>query len=519
GYVLGEASYVKAALLGLKGDGKTGFLRQIDELFSPDGYYTEGPYYQRYALQPFELFASYIDRYDATRKIFAYRDGMLVKAVYALINLSYEGKFFPLNDAIVEKGIDSPELIQALAIVYVRNKDPQLLSVSTAQGSVAFSREGAVVATAIAAGLSKPFVFKPQRFRDGAKGDEGAVAVLRAGSGKRAQAVVFKATAQGMGHGHFDRLSYIYYDARREVLTDYGAARYLNVEAKRGGRYLPENESWAKQTLAHNTLVVDERSQFDADADVAQPVPTQFLEFGDTPEGLQFASARLVNAYAGQSIMRAVMLYTPKGGRPLLIDVVRARGQGTHAYDLPFWYRGVFLDATVKFAPRTQTLEPLGKANGYQHLWRKAEADISGPQRVSWFNTDRFYSLHIDAPEVSKAVLAQLGANDPEDNLRPERALILRATGQKAFNSACVLESYGDYDPAAESARDTQAALKSVRLFQDGARDLVRLTGRDGKETAIGIDWGGASEGQVAAEGASWRWRGVIGVASKGGQA
>ncbi len=52
GYLLGDRDLVDKALLGLDKSGKAGFLRQLDLLFSPDGYYAEGPYYQRYALQP-----------------------------------------------------------------------------------------------------------------------------------------------------------------------------------------------------------------------------------------------------------------------------------------------------------------------------------------------------------------------------------------------------------------------------------------------------------------------------------
>ena len=43
--------------LNLKGYKEGGFLAQIDYSFSPDGYYTEGPYYQRYAMYPFLIFA------------------------------------------------------------------------------------------------------------------------------------------------------------------------------------------------------------------------------------------------------------------------------------------------------------------------------------------------------------------------------------------------------------------------------------------------------------------------------
>src|SRR3546814_10720994 len=65
-----------------------------------------------------------------------------------------------------------------------------------------------------------------------------------------------------MGHGHFDRLGWLYYDETGAVVTDSGAARFLNVDAKHGGRYLPENDSWASTTIAHTPLVVDEQSHF-----------------------------------------------------------------------------------------------------------------------------------------------------------------------------------------------------------------------------------------------------------------
>jgi len=38
GYALNDPDYVRKALYGLAGDGGSGFLRQIELLFSPDGY-------------------------------------------------------------------------------------------------------------------------------------------------------------------------------------------------------------------------------------------------------------------------------------------------------------------------------------------------------------------------------------------------------------------------------------------------------------------------------------------------
>src|SRR3546814_20539196 len=81
GYLLGDRDLVDQALLGLDKSGKAGFLRQLDLLFSPDGYYAEGPYYQRHALQPFFVFAAATAAHDPQRKIFAYRNGTALKAI------------------------------------------------------------------------------------------------------------------------------------------------------------------------------------------------------------------------------------------------------------------------------------------------------------------------------------------------------------------------------------------------------------------------------------------------------
>ena len=43
GYVLNDKNFVDQALYGLDKSGNAGFLKQLDNLFSPDGYYEEGP--------------------------------------------------------------------------------------------------------------------------------------------------------------------------------------------------------------------------------------------------------------------------------------------------------------------------------------------------------------------------------------------------------------------------------------------------------------------------------------------
>ena len=116
------------------------------------------------------------------------------------------------------------------------------------------------------------------------------MAILRSGPAGDDAAVIMKATTQGLGHGHFDKLGFLYFDNGDEVVADYGAARFLNVEPKAGGRYLPENTSWAKQSIAHNTLVVDQTSHFNGDWREGQKHAPTVIEFASR-DGIQVAFA------------------------------------------------------------------------------------------------------------------------------------------------------------------------------------------------------------------------------------
>ena len=95
GYAIGDDEYVEQALMGLDKSGKAGFIKQMDVLFSPDGYYNEGPYYHRFALKPFIIFAQAVEKNNPERKIFEKRDGILKTATYSLIHQNYGGLFFP----------------------------------------------------------------------------------------------------------------------------------------------------------------------------------------------------------------------------------------------------------------------------------------------------------------------------------------------------------------------------------------------------------------------------------------
>ncbi len=485
GYVLDQKERVEQALLGLDKSGNAGFLKQLDMLFSPDGYYAEGPYYQRYALMPFVLFAQAIEKNDPDRRIFEYRDGIVLKAIRSTVQQSYAGRFFPINDAIREKGLNTVELKYALAIAYDLTKDPTLLGAAQLQNGVVPTSEGKLVADAIQAGKAEPFEFKSLVFRDGPSGEEGGLVVLRSGADVKDTAVVMKATSQGLGHGHFDKLGLLYFDNLNEITADYGAVRFLNVEPKFGGRYLPENTSWGKQSIAHNTLVVDETSHFGGDWKLGQKHSPQILSFEDIG-GIQIAAAEIDTAYENVNLQRIVGL-VPRNdeSQPYVIDIVRGIGQKLHQYDLPIHLKGQLIETNFPITHEVENLKPLGAANGYQHLWKKAESpQLDDMHDLSLLVDDRFYTLSFKSDQPLKVLWTELGANDPDNNLRREQAAILRTKADKV-NYVTVYESGGRYDSDEEITVFNGASIKAINIEENSDATVFRVATSADEEVVI----------------------------------
>lgn len=471
GYVLNQPDLVKMALKGTDKTGQVGFLAQVDELFSPDGYYTEGFYYQRYALLPFVIFAKAINQYEPKIQIFKYHNSILTKAVNIALQGTYSnGAFFPINDAMKDKTFESSELINAVDIAYADiSPDKGLLDVAARQKKVIVSDAGLKVAKDLAAGLAKPFNYQPMWMTDGKKGDEGGIGILRWGEGKRQQAVLLKAAAQGMGHGHFDRLNMLYYDNGGEVFPDYGASRFINIETKNGGGYLPENTSWAKQTVAHNALVIDETSHFKGSVKEASKYHPELVAFKNTDK-IQVVSARENRAYPGVQMLRTTALVkVAELAKPLLIDVVKATSSANHQYDLPYWYKGTIIDASFKIEAVRDNLKALGKSSGYQHLWLNSENEVPASNGyVSVMQGQSFYTTCFAGTAPMKVKLVSTGANDPNLSILESKAFILSEPQATNQTFATVTENHGQIDPVAETTSGAKSAVSNLSVISSG---------------------------------------------------
>ncbi|WP_288955852.1 alginate lyase family protein [uncultured Polaribacter sp.] len=483
GLVMNDQELIDRALYGIKGvnldkkakdddggylnkDGKAGFLANIEEPFSPDGYYNEGPYYQRYAMYPFLVFAEGLHNVKPELKIFEYKNGVLLKSIKALLNLSdADGDFFPLNDG--QKGMSyyNDALVTAVDISYHFGKqDPGLLSIAAKQNKVLLDDSGLVVALGVKNGKTKPFDKKSINLSDGSKGKQGGVGILR----NENIELVFKYASQGSSHGHYDKLSFSLYEKGEEVIQDYGLARFVNIEQKGGGNYLKENKTWAKQTIAHNTVTQNETSHYNGKYEIGSQNHPDLHYFSFTNKNIQVSSAKVAKTYPGTDMQRTIAVIKDEGfEKPYVLDIMKVVANKSNQYDFPYYFLGQVLSTNFKYSI-PEILKPLGNKNGYQHLYLEGFGKSNKDNtKFSWLNNGKFYSLTTISNTNDEILFTRIGANDPDFNLRREAAIMLRRKNTKNTLFVSSIEAHGSYSPVSESAVNSKSNIKELKVVID----------------------------------------------------
>ena len=116
---------------------------------------------------------------------------------------------------------------------------------------------------------------------------------------------VMKYGPHGGSHGHPDKLSVTLHDGEREILPDFGSPAYS----------VPAFGGWYKNTLSHNTVVVDGVNQ--------EAVTGTLIDFSESS-----VKAKVSGAYTGVEMERSLTF-----GSGTMTDVFTVIGQGNHTYD------------------------------------------------------------------------------------------------------------------------------------------------------------------------------------------
>lgn len=498
GYVTGHQEWVDIALHGKRHDDVSGgFYAQLNQLFSVDGYYIEGLYYQRFALRPMLLLAAAIDRCQPQRAIWDYRDRLIQRACFTLFDMAFpDGTLPALNDASKTMNLRDEGALLAVSLCRQHyGPSPRLSALARYQqqcwpcrGAIQLSEDAPADAPARGS----------QLIRDGVEGERGAAGILRARPDGQQESMALlwwgghgniAGMHSALNHGHFDGLHLSYFTRGREILQDYGFARWVNVEPKFGGRYVPENNSYAKKTVAHNTVVVDEGCQNEGDKARAatRSGHTHFFSASGPHQGM---SAFADDYWPDVGQQRTVLLLMlAQCERPLLVDLFALRSDAHHQYDYCLHTLGQIIHSSVTLAAES-TRNPLGAGQGYEHLWRCASANLPAGESVqlSWLCADSFYTLTSAVPQAGELIIARTGAGDPAFNLREEPAWLLRTQGQNTL-FASVLECHGEFDESREVSRQARGNVREVKIeAHTPEHTTLRIMFHQGDDCRIDVD-------------------------------
>jgi hypothetical protein len=520
GLAIGEEKYLDMSINGLDGTSETGgFLVQLSNLFSPSGYYLEGPYYHAFAITPVCLFAEALHRHRPELDIFNYKDGVIGTTISSLLATAYpNGQFPALNDASQTKNIAYTGVQIAVSLCFKHyTKDDVLLGMAKIQNRVWLHPNGLALSQAVADKKQvKSPAWKSVELTDGPAGERGAHAFMRMlGNDGDTSQLVMGYGQHGEGHGHFDSLGISFFNRGQVVLQDYGFCRWVNVEPKFGGRYLAENKNFARQTVAHNLVAVDEKCQNSGDvktADSKWGTPHFFV--GDN-KNMQAVSAFADDFYPGVEQQRSLlMLNIPELQAPLLIDLFRLSSDQPHQYDYAVQLDGQVVDTNFDWHQNSE-LRPLGSDCGYQHLWDVSRGKPSDSAKVCWLQGDSFYTWTGACAAGAEMIFTRVGANDPEFNLRSESGFILRQKGADHL-FASVLETHGYFSEASERCTDSTGQITGIRVIgSNGVGSVIKITGLEISLTVMVSnqrDVQPSTVHELEFDGETYRWEGYVAV-------
>ncbi len=483
GLAIGKREYLEMSVYGLERNETGGFLAQMSQLFAPSGYYIEGPYYHRYAIQPTCIFAEVLQRHMPEVDIYHYKDKVIKNTVQALLATAYpNGEFPALNDASRTMGITDIG-VQIAVSVYSKHYglNDNILGMAKIQDSVWMHPCGLELSSAYDKATKQRNIGMPFwpsiELTEGPKGDKGAQGFIRMKDkqGDISQ-LVMNYGQHGMGHGHFDTLGITFFNRSQEVLREYGFCRWVNVEPKFGGRYLDENKSYARQTIAHNAITIDEQCQnnFDVErADSVHGIPHFFEVDNSQIKGMSaFANDHQQNVQMQRSVF---MLDIEELEAPLLLDLYRISSEDEHQYDYSHQYEGQLIRTNFKYQAEKE-LNTLGDNNGYQHLWKTASGKTEQTALISWLQNNTYYSwLGTSSNTNSEIIFTRTGANDPRFNLRSEPAFILRNRGKSSL-FASVLETHGYFNEEFEQSVNARGQVSNIQILgYDEAASVIQI--------------------------------------------
>ena len=181
-------------------------------------------------------------------------------------------------------------------------------------------------------------------------------AILRQGVGETQMTLLMDYGSPSTWHSHPAKLGMVLYGLGQELSPDPGRLEYGS----------PLHEEWYIQTIAHNTVVVDEKTQ---------ALTGGSLDIFEVSDQVKVMRGKCDTAYPGVVLERTLVL-TPH----YVLDLFLVLGESDHTYDWVYHNFGCL--ATNM---HTQQLgQPLAKDAGYQHVSELHQAETEGTWSTIW---------------------------------------------------------------------------------------------------------------------------------------
>jgi hypothetical protein len=387
GFVLEDSTLTKHAV-----ESTGGFKYQVANCIEADGLWWEATMqYHFFALSPLALLAEAAAHSGSSENLYTYTspNGRSLKMMFdAPIQLADAALFLPgNNDSKGDRTLLDQEVYE---LANKRYSDPQYDWVISKAPSPLYGYvllEGYTIFGQPCALVTPP---SPDRMIHAGVG----WATLREDTtprfwGSQSIMVMLDYGPHGGSHGHADKLNL--------DITAFG--KRLAVDRSNYSYSESMHLTWDRQTLAHNTVVVDKKSQPGAESMFDSAGVTGRLEFSDENAGIKVVQASADSAY-GIGYRRLVAL--PTG---YVIDIFRLTSSTIRTYD---WVmRAEDSDGVLQSSLSGFTAASLGaSSDGYQHVTNVQKATTSGTWNVTWQNGASLRVTIIDRPgtEVFKAV-------------------------------------------------------------------------------------------------------------------
>lgn len=272
---------------------------------------------------------------------------------------------------------------------------------------------------------------------------------LRQGSGEKQSYLAFDYGPHGGGHGHPDKLSFILFGKGKVLAPDPSSPAYG----------VPHYSGWYKQTVSHNTLAVDSKSQKGSRGTL------NFLVNGSD---FDLLSASTEEAYEKVKLSRTLLF---KEDLVLFID--RLSGARSHTFDWIYHNRG---DIRTTFARKPMKVSP-GEAHGYDWIEDARLGEPRGDWQVNWRAGEAGVRLTmLGSNKVPTEVITGMGLDNTETSLgapgdAPTPLVIARRRDRRTTFRAA-LQVYGKRAVTEEISRakvDPPGRARGVTLVRNNS--------------------------------------------------